>query len=164
MSKTCSYVTPITAGTYTNANVTVDQQGVVTGIANGTGTTPLPVCILSKNVTATYASGSIIPWEVVLSDTNSMFSGSTFVTIPSSGIYILSFNMFNQGGIITIAVQQNSNNVGTTVGTQVGDYYQVSVILPLTVGDFITVRIFGSNSLTVVPTPGLYNFAVARIK
>lgn len=35
MSKTCSYLTPIAPGTFTNANVTVDQQGVVTGISNG---------------------------------------------------------------------------------------------------------------------------------
>jgi hypothetical protein len=162
----------VAAGTYgdaTNvAQVTVDAKGRVTGATNvaiSAGAPNLPVCIMSKNVTASYVGGSVMPFEVTVSDVLGMYnSGSSSIVIPSNGIYLMSFNLFNQGVIMVVNLSVNGAGIATTQGSQTGDYYSLSVCYPCTTGQQISVRVFGGGSFTVTPNPAVYNFTVARIK
>lgn len=57
MSKTVTYQNEITPGTYTNATVTISNQGAVLSISDGTGVFPALIAVAVPNNANAQAAG-----------------------------------------------------------------------------------------------------------
>jgi hypothetical protein len=143
--KTVGYTNAITPGSY--ANVAVNNQGLITsGVA-------AVKCIVKRAADVAIAGTSAITWDTVSYDPGSIFNGTDGMTIPVTGVYIITY------AVVTTSLAQPIFTTITSSGTEVGgrtygilqpsNFQQVQIadILYLSAGS--VVRVFYGSGATL---------------
>jgi len=148
--KTAAYTgAPPAAGTYAAADVTMNAYGGISAIASGTAPALTYAVIPITSPSTFSAAGNLnqITWAAATYDPSSIRTNSTTLTIPSTGLWMINFNInyddssFNSfvmyykvNGSIVAARYENytSSNVGHLDNT---------LVLRLTAADVVTVHI-----------------------
>lgn len=167
MSKTCSYITPITAGTYTNATVTVDLQGVVTAISNGVTQPVIKSVTRSRNAATFWNVNDIMDFPINISDPDGIYNNGTGGTggtaafvIPDTGSWLICFNCLFGTTNEVLAVQLNGSDILRLSGPGGADSYNGSIVWPCVVGDLVRVRCISASIASA--TSAAWSISITR--
>jgi hypothetical protein len=116
--KTVGYTTPVASGTFSNPTVVVDAQGRISSVS--TGASPAQCIVSLVTGGGTIAAGVDFTWDAVVYDPLSMFNGTTTITLPTAGLYVISYTVaFSDATAATVRVYSAGAYAGGGIyGTQ----------------------------------------------
>ncbi len=154
------------------ATTTVTISGAPAGSAGGSlaGTYPNPTingvgATVVRSTNAAFATGVTWTWTAAEFDPSSIFDGTSTITIPSTGRYLVLYSGIFTTNTATVAgVYKNGVQVLSQVSIAFGSNSMISgsALLSLAAGDALTVVTVGT-SITVSGDTTKNRFSVARI-
>jgi hypothetical protein len=95
--RTAEYVTPIAPGVFSNPTLTVDSQGLVVATAGGATTAQCIIGYQDTSQTTSVGANTDLPFDAshryLNYDPAGMFDGTSTITIPTAGRYLVNYNV-----------------------------------------------------------------------
>lgn len=163
--KTVAYATPIVGATATNATVTFDNQGLITAASSNLKSK----CVVQQGTAVSAADTAAFTWNIVISDTDSMFNGTDTITLPRNGTYLITYQMYyntTSSSLSAVYVNGSEGAGGRGAGVDVvGTYRNLhgDTVLVGTAGQTITIRNVSGASRTLVATNLWNQFSVVQL-